>query len=146
MKKFIFLIFLIFSTAASSNLHAQLPTPGAGTPAGAGDKNLGDDSIKMRSIEMERIKRETQRVEAATFAPINTDMAAKFPQIKEDFEGIQISETAIVTAYTTGKTIDYSLIGSSADGVYRKATRLDSNFSAPSAEMNVRSLDDKPAH
>ena len=145
MKKFIFLIFLIFSTAASSNLHAQLPPPGAGTPAGAGDKNLGDDSIKMRSIEMERIKRETQRAEAATFAPINTDMAAKFPQIKEDFEGIQISETAIVTAYTTGKTIDYSLIGSSVDGIYKKARRLDSNLFAPSAEKKVDPLDDKPA-
>src|SRR5258706_3600174 len=145
MKKFIFLIFLIFSTAASSNLHAQLPTPGAGTPAGAGDKNLGDDSIKMRSIEMERIKRETQRVEAATFAPINTDMAVKFPQIKEDFEGIQISETAIVTAYTTGKTIDYSLIESSADAIYKKAKRLDSNLFAASAEKKVDpSSDDKP--
>ncbi len=77
MKKFILLIFVLFAASVFSNLHAQVTPAGAGAPAGAGDKNLGDDGIKMRSIEMERIKREAQSAEAATFAPINTDMAAK---------------------------------------------------------------------
>src|SRR5258708_551980 len=145
MKKFILLIFMIFSALVSSNLHAQLTPAGAGAPAGAGDKNLGDDSIKMRSIEMNRIKREAQSAEAATFAPINKDIAAKFPQIKEDFEGIQISEAAIITAYTTGKTIDYGLIESSADGIYKKAKRLDSNLFAAAVDKKVDpSSDDKP--
>jgi hypothetical protein len=140
MKKLILSLFLVFVAAAFSSVFAQAAPPGAGTPAGAGDKNLGADSIKMRSVEMERVKQDAQRAEAASFAPINKDISSKFPQIKEDFEGIQILEAAIITAYTTGKTIDYKLIETSADGMNKKAARLDSNLFPEAADKKA----DKP--
>ena len=125
MRKIIFSILLIGMTAVFSNLFAQRETP-----AGAGDTNLADNNIKMRSVELERIKREAVQAEAASFAPINTKLSAKFPQIKEDFEGIQLLEDAIIKAYTTGKTINYNLIESAANGINTKAKRLDSNLFA----------------
>jgi len=125
MRKIIFSILLISTTAVFSNIFAQLETP-----AGAGDRNLTDNNIKMRSVEIERIRREAAVAEAASFAPINTKLAAKFPQIKEDFEGIQMLEDAIIKAYTMGKTIDYSLIESAANGINSKAKRLDANLFA----------------
>ncbi len=130
MKKIIFTIFVIFLAASFSNIMAQGVPTGVGTPAGATDKNLGDDGIKMRSVEIERIKKEAQSAEAASFAPINKEVVTKFPQIKEDFEALQILEAAIIKAYTTGKTIDYGLIESSADGINKRAKRLDNNLFA----------------
>ena len=123
MRKVLFSLLLILVTSAFSFAQRQ-------TPAGAGDKNLADNDIKMRSVELERVKKDAAKAEAASFAPINTKLAAKFPQIKEDFEGIQLLEDAIVKAYTTGKTIDYSLIATSAEQINDKAKRLDSNLFA----------------
>jgi hypothetical protein len=123
----------------SANVFAQRETP-----AGAGDKNLGDDGIKMRSVEMERIKREAQIAEASAFAPINKEISAKFPQIKEDFEGIQVLEGSIIKAYTTGKSIDYGLIESAAEGINKKAQRLDTNlFAATKAEKKEEKTTEK---
>lgn len=134
MKKFPFLILFIFTASVFSSVLGQAAPPGAGTPAGAGDKNLGDNAIKTRSVEMERMKKEARQAEAASFAPVNKDIVARFPQIKEDFEGIQIFQTTIVTAYTTGKAVDYVLIGVSAEGMNKKAKRLDSNLFAASSD------------
>jgi hypothetical protein len=100
------------------------------TPAGAGDRNLADDGIKARSVEMERIKREAAKAEAASFAPINRDIMARFPEIKEDFENIQIFESNIIKSYTTGKTIDYVQIAASANAMNKSAKRLDLNLFA----------------
>lgn len=134
MKKFPFLILFIFTASVFSSVLGQAAPPGAGTPAGAGDKNLGDNAIKTRSVEMERMKKEARQAEAASFAPVNKDIVARFPQIKEDFEGIQVFQTTIITAYTTGKTIDYLLIGVSAEGMNKKAKRLDSNLFASNSD------------
>jgi len=130
MKKVVLSVLFIFAASVFSSVLGQAAPPGAGTPAGAGDKNLGDDGIKARSVEMERMKQDAQKVEAAAFAPVNKDIVARFHQIKEDFEGIQIFQATIITAYTTGKTIDYLLIGVSADGINKKAKRLDANLFA----------------
>jgi hypothetical protein len=139
MKKNVVLLCLMMVALAVSYAFGQRETP-----AGAGDKNLAEgDGIKMRSVEMERMKQEARRTEAAAFAPINKDISARFPQIKEDFEGIQISEAAIITAFTTGKTIDYSLIASSADEINKKAKRLDSNLFAVSAEKKAGHTSDE---
>ena len=135
MKKIIFTIFVIFLASAFSDVMAQGAPAGVGTPAGAGDKNLGSDGIKMRSVEMERVRREADYAEAASFAPISTEIQLKFPQIKEDFESIQISEAAIIKAYTTGKSIDYPLIETSALGIHKNAKRLDTNLFAKTAEI-----------
>jgi hypothetical protein len=104
--------------------------PGSGAPPGAGDKNLGDDNIKLRSVELERIKREAQVAEAASYAPINPKLTAQFGQVKDDYEAIQLLQAAIIKAYTTGKTIDYAMIESSATAMGKRASRLDSNLFA----------------
>lgn len=131
-------VFLILAGSALSAVFGQAAPAGAGTPPGGGDKNLADDAIKARSVEIERMKQELKRAEAASFAPINKEISAKFPQIKEDFEGLQISQAAIVKAYTMGKTIDYALIESSAGDISKKAKRLDSNLFAVSSEKKAQ--------
>ena len=129
MKKFTVSVFLMLVVSVFSNVFGQRETP-----AGAGDKNLGDDGIKLRSVELERVKRDANKNDPATFAPINKDIKAKFPQIKEDFESIQIAEAAIIKAYTTGKTIDYNMIQTSAENINKKAKRLDDNLFATKLE------------
>lgn len=139
MKQFIYSFFLMLATASFSGLYAQRETP-----AGAGDKNLADDQIKTRSVEIERIKREATQAEAASFAPINKELKSNFPQIKSDFEGIQLLQADIVKAYTTGKTIDYATIESKASQIATDARRLDGNLFADSKkEKEKKGLPDK---
>jgi hypothetical protein len=121
MKKFILLSLLTISAAVCA---AGQVTP----PSVPDNANIQDNSLKMRSVEMERIKREEVRAEAAKFAPLNSKLKDKFPEIKEDFEGVQVSQSAIVSAYTTGKTIDYAAIETNAETIIKKAKRLDANL------------------
>ncbi|HVE59384.1 MAG TPA: hypothetical protein VNB22_21420 [Pyrinomonadaceae bacterium] len=123
MKKIILFALLIIASSVYSNVFGQ-----SNVPAVPDNVNLQDNSLKMRSVEMERIKREETKAEAATFAPINSELKVKFPEIKEDFEGIQVSQSAIITAYSTGNTIDYAAIAANADIINKKAVRLDANL------------------
>lgn len=150
MKKVLISAFFILAASLSSNLYAQTTPAGAGTPAGGGDRNLAGDNIKTRSIEMDRMKQESERTEAALFAPINKDISAKFPQIKEDFEGVQMLDSSIIKAYSTGKTIDYKTISVFADEISKKSKRLDANlFAVPGENKDDKSgadkTNDKPA-
>ncbi len=122
MKKIILSVFLILAASIFSTVFGQL------APAGAGDKTLADNDIKLRSVELDRVKRDADKSNASSFAPINAEIKAKFPQIKEDFESVQILQAAIIKAYTTGKTIDYGLIQTSAEAINKKAKRLDANL------------------
>jgi len=135
--------FILFSllTIASAVYVCGQGTP----PAVADNANIQDNSLKMRSVEMERIKREDTKAVAAKFAPINSKIEAKFPEIKEDFEGVQVSQSAIVASYTTGKTIDYAAIESAAEAINKKAKRLDSNLfpGASSEELKDDSKNSK---
>lgn len=128
MKKIILSVFLMLAASVFSNVFGQL------APAGAGDRILADNDIKMRSVELDRVKRDANKNNSDSFAPINSEIKAKFPQIKEDFESVQILQAAIIKAYTTGKTIDYALIQTSADGINKKAKRLDANLFASKLE------------
>ncbi len=127
MKNVIFAGFFIIIASVFLSVSAQV------TPPGAGDTNLQDNNIKMRSVELERVKRDANKNDAS-FAPINKEIKAKFPQIKEDFESVQIAEAAIIKAYTTGKTIDYNMIRTSAENINKKAKRLDENIFATKLE------------
>ena len=121
MTKTTFAIIAILTTAFLIN--AQPPSE---TPSAPGNKNLRDDNIKRRSIALERAKREmTARYSKGM---VRADIDKKYPEIKEDFEGIQTSQTAVIKGYTTGKTIDYALIESSAKQITKHAKRLDSNL------------------
>lgn len=144
MTRVLLSILLILAASVVSSLFAQRAPAGAGTPPGGGDKNLANDGIKARSVEMERMKQELKSSEAALVAPVNKQIAAKFPEIKEDYEGIQVAQAAIVKAYTMGKTIDYALIESSADAINKRAQRLDSNlFALPVTKKTHPASDEK---
>ncbi len=135
MKKSIFSIFLLIAISAFSVVFGQTTpvTPGApagaGTPPGGGDKKLAESLRKANSIEMERMKREAERP-TETNSAVHTKAQSKFPQIKEDFEGIQIAESAIIKTYTTDKKIDYALVEISAEDIIKRTKRLDSNIFA----------------
>jgi hypothetical protein len=136
MKKIILFGLLVIVLSAFSNVSGQIK------PDVPDNANIQDNSIKMRSVEMERVKREETKLEAATYAPVNSKIEAKFPEIKEDFEGIQTSQSAIITAYTTGKTIDYAAIEAAAEAINKKAKRLDSDL-FPTATSQKRKNESK---
>jgi hypothetical protein len=137
MKQFLFLITFFLLTGVYSNINAQAPT--VTTPAVTGDTTLRDESLRMRSIDIERAKQEAAKINSTSdtgaTAAINTDIDKKYPQIKEDFEGIQNNQTVIINAYTTGESIDYKQIKLSADEINKSAKRLDGNLFAERAEV-----------
>ena len=149
MRKLIFISIFLFIVSAFGSVFGQTTTPttpgapaGAGTPPGGGDRNLADSLRKMNSIEMERMKRENEKPTEANSA-IHTQAQSKFPQIKEDFEGMQISESSIIKTYTTDKKIDYALIESSAEDIIKRTKRLDSNIFAEPIQKKEESKEDK---
>lgn len=98
-------------------------------PAGAiGDKNLRDeaDPTRARSNEMERVKREADK-------PADRP-APTFPQIKEDFERIQIINSDVLQAGAPGSAPDYKRLSEAASEVRKRAARLSSNLFPPEAE------------
>lgn len=125
MKKVIYSIFLILTVSLTTNVWGQ-----SNAPAVADNANPQDTNIKMRSVELERAKREDERNATAYEVAINSDIETKFPQIREDFEGIQTSQSAIIKAYSTGEKVDYATIESSAMEINKSAKRLDSNLFA----------------
>lgn len=138
MKKIIILTIAILA-AAFSTVSAQV------TPAGAGDKNLRDTDVKGRSNELERIDRDARKepgkkkvksaqTPAAAAQPENR-LAAKYDEIKTDYEQIQLSQDSIIKAYKSGEKIDYAQIGKSSAEINKSAMRLNSNlFPLPVAE------------
>ena len=133
MKKIILFALLIIASSVYSNVFGQ-----SNVPAVPDNANIQDNSLKMRSVELERIKREETKAEAAKFAPLNSKLETKFPEIKEDFEGMQVSQSAIITAYSTGKTIDYAAIETNADTIGKKAVRLDANLFPGATSQKVK--------
>ena len=133
MKKLLFLIALVFSTAICSEIYAQV-TP----PPGAGDKDLRDTDVKRRSVEMERVERDAKKNSKSanqTPAPAEDRLAAKYDEIKTDYEQIQLSQDVVIKTYQSGSRIDYEQIEKSALEINRSATRLHSNlFPAPPLE------------
>ncbi|CAA9384427.1 MAG: hypothetical protein AVDCRST_MAG74-734 [uncultured Pyrinomonadaceae bacterium] len=134
MKKLFLLIALVFSTAICSNIYAQV-TP----PPGAGDKDLRDTDVKKRSVEMDRIERDAKKNGKSAVNPATAQaedrLAAKYDEIKTDYERIQLSQDAVIKTYQSSGKIDYAQIGKSALEINRSATRLHSNlFPAPPIE------------
>lgn len=121
MIKTIFFAFgsvLILSVCANAQNVPPPPTPIA-------EKDVRENTTKMRSIELERIKRESQknrRVESTKEREI------RFAKIKKDFEDIQKLQDSIIKTYTTGKTINYPKISKAAANMRKNALRLDENL------------------
>ena len=97
-------------------------------PPGASDKGAMDRSSKERSIELERIKRDANKPDAKGQQSPAPDAAAKFEEIKADFEGLQRRQDEIVKAYTTGKQPDLEKIDSDSEQMNKHAVRLETNL------------------
>ena len=97
-------------------------------PPGASDKGAMDRSSKERSIELERIKRDATKPDAKGQQSPAPDAAAKFEEIKADFEGLQRRQDEIVKAYTTGKQPDLEKIDSDSEQMNKHAVRLETNL------------------
>jgi hypothetical protein len=123
IKNFILVVSLVIGSALLTSGQVTPITPSVPDNASPADSN-----IRMRSAELERIKRDADKPSSAP--AMNSKIEAKFPEIKEDFEGIQISQAAIIKTYTTDKKIDYSLIEISANNINKHVKRLDSNLFA----------------
>lgn len=98
-------------------------------PPGASDKNLRSeiDGARGRSNEMERVKRDAEKP-GKRAAKSSED---KFPQIKEDFERIQIVNGEVLQAVAPPGGPDYGRLSEAAEEVRRRATRLKSNLFPP---------------
>jgi hypothetical protein len=101
------------------------PARAQGTPApgsNIGDKNLRDESdpTRARSNELERMKRDADK-------PVDKPAPA-FPQIKEDFERIQIINSDVLQAGAPGSAPDYKRISEAASEIRKRAARLNSNL------------------
>jgi hypothetical protein len=127
MQKLSIIFTFAFFIILGSNGYAQ-QTP----PPGAGDKDLRDTDVKRRSIEMERVERDARKGSGKnaknTPAKNEDPLAAKYEEIKTDYEQIQLMQDAVVKAYQTGSKIDYAQIGKSAREMNRSASRLNSNL------------------
>jgi hypothetical protein len=124
IKKTILLTGLLFGTGCFTAGFSQLPPPGAG------DRSLENRNIKDRSNELERIKRDADKPDTANQQSA-TMSAAKFQEVKEDFENVQRLEDEIVKVYTTSKQIDFLKISQNAAGINRSAARLESDLFPP---------------
>lgn len=127
-KTSILLTFALLIISSFTTYGQQTPPPGAG------DKDLRDTDVKRRSIEMERVERDAKkgngvRSSAKNASPKKEDpLAAKYAEIKSDFEQLQLSQDAVIKAYQTGSRIDYAQIVKSALEMNHSAARLNSNL------------------
>ncbi len=139
MKKIIVLTALVLA-ATFSTVDAQV------TPPGAGDKDLRDTNVKGRSNEIERIKRDAEKSrkadknKPAQNSPAaeqpEDKLAAKYEEIKTDYEQIQLSQDSIIKAYQSGDKVDYGQIGKSSSEINKSAMRLNSNLFSPPVVEN----------
>ncbi len=139
MKRIIVLMTLVFATAMFANGQEDIPVAPS-TPV------LRDDDIKLRSVELERVKRDAAKSDTtAENLTVKSEIDKKYPEIKEDFEGMQLSQAAIIKAYTTGDKIDYAMIQASADQINKNAKRLNSNLFETKIKVKSDEKDEKEA-
>lgn len=146
MKKIFILVVSILATAVFTGVSAQV------APPGSGDKNLRDTDVKGRSNELERIDREAGKdaakkkdksgVNPAAEQP-EDKLAAKYAEIKTDFEQIQQSQDSIINAYKSGGKINYTQIGKFSMEINKSAIRLNSNLFAPIVAENSTAKKEK---
>ena len=154
MKKIIMLAVLVLTAGICSNIYAQAPT--VSTPAVSGDKDLRDTNIKTRSIDLERVDRDANKTGASANNPAKKPeavaedkLAAKYEEIKTDFEHIQMSQDEVIKAYQNSAKVDYAQISKSAMEINKSAMRLNSNLfpvsETPDAEKELNKNKKKDA-
>jgi len=131
IRHMILLIGLLIGAGSLTNVLSQI------APPGAGDRNLENRNIKDRSIELERVKRDADKPDSSN-QPSPAMSAARFQEVKEDFENVQRLEDEIVKIYTTSKQIDFVKISQNAAGINKSAARLESNLFPPDPKQKNR--------
>ena len=113
----------LVAAASASPALAQPPSP----TTSLGDKNMKDeDTVRARSVEMERIRRDAAKPDRKP-EPSPED---RFPQIKEDFERLQIVNGDVLQAPGAP---NYARLAEAAEELKKRATRLSSNLFPPDA-------------
>jgi hypothetical protein len=135
MRKLMFVGFIVLLSSAS--MLSQVPPPPV-----ADNANPQDRSLKDRSVGLERAKREEAKG-VVTGKSSEAISAAKFNEIKEDFEQLQITQSAIVEAYRTAKNIDYKLISTGAEQVVSRGERLARNLFPPGPQKEEQRKKDQ---
>lgn len=148
MKRILLPTALVLATGICSNLFAQ-QAPTVSAPTVSGDKNLRDMDAKTRSIELERVERDANKIGTS---PNNTakkqpaaedELAAKYAEIKTDYEQIQLSQDAIIKAYQSAGKIDYAQISKSALEMNKSAARLNSNLFPATEKSDAEKVEKK---
>lgn len=113
-------------------------------PPGASDKGAMDRGAKDRSIELERIKRDANK-KGTRGQQAAAPAAAKFEEIKEDFEGLQRLQDEILKTSTIGRQVDLDKIASNSEQMNKHAVRLEMNLfpSAGEQKSKKKSKEDK---
>ncbi|HET6647043.1 MAG TPA: hypothetical protein VFH01_06920 [Pyrinomonadaceae bacterium] len=124
-------IIVIFSSVLSLSSTPQVPGQGirTGSPK---DRSIED---KYRADEIERVRREAVK-------PQQRYQTTRFPQIKEDFERIQLINSDVLQAISLKAEPDYRRLSEAAAEVKKRATRLRTNL-FPS-ESRVESKQSEP--
>ena len=109
------------------------PALAQGPPPGGPDRNMkGEtDGVRERSNEIERVKRDAAKPDKKA----GKSPEDKFPEIKEDFERIQIVNGEVLQA---GGAPDYGRLSEAAEELRRRAARLKSNLFAPEPEKKPK--------
>jgi len=110
-------IIVIFSSALSLSSTSQVPGQGVRTGSPK-DRSIED---KYRADEIERVRREAVK-------PQQRYQTKRFPQIKEDFERIQLINSDVLQTITLKAEPDYRRLSEAAAEVKKRATRLRSNL------------------
>ena len=113
------ILLMVFATGMAAVLCGQnVPPP----PKPIIEREMENNSTKMRSIEMERLKREANSVRPRLEDPYRK---SRFRETKKRFESIQRSQSEIVRAYTHSRRINYSMIRRSSLNIAKDAAWLD---------------------
>jgi hypothetical protein len=124
---------MLIAAALWSPTLAQQPGP----PPGAGDRTLRDElpGVKGRSNEIERVKRDAEKPEKK---PEET-----FPQIKEDFERIQLVNSNVLQAPAPGSAPDYGRMAEAAAEIKQRAARLKTHLFGAEPGKQPKEKEDK---
>lgn len=110
-------VIVIFSSVLSLSSTSQVPGQGVRTGSPK-DRSIED---KYRADEIERVRRDAVK-------PQQRYQTTRFPQIKEDFERIQLINSDVLQAITLKAEPDYRRLSEAAAEVKKRATRLRSNL------------------
>ena len=129
---------LLLAAVAVVVVTSLSPALAQGPPPGGPDRNMRNetDGVRERSSELDRVKRDAEKPDKKSDRMVaGKTPEDRFPQIKEDFERIQIVNGEVLQA---GGAPDYARLSEAAAEVSRRAARLKSNLFAAESEKKSK--------